>query len=372
MKNPQRTAVLTVLASLVVGAGAGVLASVITSTTLESYAAALLGDRGFTALEPRKPNLNPQDYAEAVAKVRETQSRSLAVIMKTVDDSSVPSKWVGPVEAVGVGVVVSANGWILTTYDEISAGQNPFVSNQVWVRGERYGIENIVSDELSPFVLIKLGHASNLTPVGFGSSADVRSGDSLFVLNGALGLLPTTLEVVKHSLLSGPQPAEDYVDAWKLVLNGDYTGPMISASGDLLGFMTADGLATPLQHGLAFIQETLRANTVMHAALGAYVIDLSDVYNLDPDLRQGLSAGALVVAPSGRLPVPARGPAGEAGVLNHDIITAVDDAAITADTSLAELLATYDPGQTVRLNVLRGGALIELSVVLADASSLIY
>jgi S1-C subfamily serine protease len=110
----------------------------------------------------------------------------------------------------------------------------------------------------------------------------------------------------------------------------------------------------------------------MHAALGAYVVDLSDIYNLDAGLRQSLSTGALVFAPVGKLAVPVKTPAAESGLLAKDIITAVDGEAITQFVSLSELLAIYDPGQTAKLSVLRAGAPIEISVVLGDLSTLVY
>lgn len=372
MKNAQRTMIFTVLASLVVGACAGVVASVLTSTALEDYAAALLGDRGFTALEPRKPSVNPLDYDEAVRRVRETQGRSLAAITSKATDTASPDRWIGSADAQGLGVVVSANGWILTTDEEIAAFQNPVTSADVWVRGARYTVSEIVRDELTSYVLLKLVEANGLTPVGFGASEDSRNGDMVFVLPDAQGFVPTTIENSEFILLEGPQPAEVHVTGWKLSTATPETGPVLSTTGDMLAFSTTDNAVMPLHQGVAFVQETLRTGAATHAGLGAYLVDLSDVYNLDPDIRQGLNSGALVFAPAGRLAVPAQAPAGEAGLLARDIITAIDGEAVTPNTSVSEILATYDPGQTARLSVLRGGAPIEIPVVLGDASALVY
>jgi len=373
MKTSQRTVVFTVLASLVVGACAGVVASIFTSTALEDYATALLGDRGFTALEPRKPSANPLDYENAVRRVRDTQSRSLAVISSKVVDSAVPERWVGAKDGEGLGVVVSANGWILTTDDELEGFLNPVTSAEVWVRGTRYGINEMIRDELTPYVLLKLIDANGLTPVGFGASEDSRNGDMVFLLPDALGFAATTLEASEAVLLSGPQHAEDYASAWKLAATTeDERGLVLSATGDMLAFLTAAGEAIPLHHGAAFVQETIRNGASAHAALGAFVVDLSSIYNLDPELRQGLSTGALVFAPTGRLAVPANSPAGAAGLQARDIITAVDGEAITLSTSLSEILSAYDPGQTARLSVVRAGSPLEIPVVLGDAAALVY
>jgi S1-C subfamily serine protease len=294
------------------------------------------------------------------------------VIAPKTLDSSVPERWLGVADGSGVGVVVSANGWILTTTDELEDFQNPVMGAEVWIRGTRYAISEVVSDELTTYVLLKLTEANGLTPLGFGASEDSRNGDMVFVLPEASGFLPTTIQESERINLAEPQPAEVHVTAWELALSEPGHGPVLSTTGDLLAFAMFDGTTTPLHHGVAFVQETIRTGAPTHAALGAYVVDLSHVYNLDPDLRQGLNTGALVFAPVGRLAVPAKMPAAEGGLLANDIITAIDGEAITPNASLSEALAAYDPGQTARLSVVRGGAPIEISVILGDASALVY
>ena len=372
MASSQRQMVVTVLASLIVGACAGVVASVWTSNALDRYATSLLGDRGFTALEPRKPSTNPTDYADALRRVRDTQSRSLAVITNKSLATGVPERWIGPEDGVGLGAVVSANGWILTTQDQVLTITNPVTEADVWVRGTRYAVSEVTRDTLTEFVLLKLTEANGLSPLGFGSSDDAQNGDMVFVMPDALSFIPTTVQSSEHTRDFGPQPAEVFATDWQLSLAAKVSGPVLSTTGDLLAFLTADAAAIPFQHAAAFVQETLRSGVVAPAALGAYVIDVSEIYNLDPELRQGLNAGALVIAPTGRLAVPAKTPAAEAGLLAKDIITAVDGEAITSTTSLSEILTTYDPGQTARLSVVRGGAPIEIAVVLGDATALVY
>lgn len=372
MKSPQRIVIITVLASLLAGAGAGVVSSILTSSSLENYATTLLGNRGFTALEPRKPNSNPADYAAAVRQVRDAQARSLALITTKSVDATAPEKWITADDVAGLGVVVSADGWILTTNRELKTWQNPVAGAEVWVRGSRYAIEKVVADTLTEFVLVKLVAANGLSPVGFGASEDAWSGDMVFVLNNATEFVPSTLADSEQIVLDGPQPAEHYADAWSLATANLEHGPVLSMSGDLLAFVTANGVTLPLHHGAGFVQEVIRTGVPSHAALGAYVIDLSTIYNVAPELRQGLSSGALVQAPAGKVAVPPQTPAAAANLLARDIVTAVDGEAVTSQVSLAELLATYNPGQTAKLSLLREGSPIEISVTLSDANTLLY
>jgi S1-C subfamily serine protease len=342
-----------------------------TSSALEEYANALLGDRGFTALEPRKPNANPLDYAEALGNVRDAQARTLALIAPETIDSMAASGWIGAGDEVGLGVVVSANGWILTTAEELAEFSNPARDAEVWIRGTRYPIQEVVADTLSEYVLLRLQDANNLSTSAFGASEDSRSGDMVFVLSDASGFVATTLQNSEWPVLEEPQTAEGFVTAWQLA-NTAATGPVLSTNGDLLAFAGTDGQALPLHYGSAFVQEVLRSGVTAHAAVGAYVVDLSHVYNLHPDLRQGFSTGALVLAPSGGVAVPTGTPAAAAGLEVRDIITAVDGEALTAHTSLSEILTTYDPGQTARLSVVRDGGPLEVPVVLGDAEALVY
>ena len=54
------------------------------------------------------------------------------------------------------------------------------------------------------------------------------------------------------------------------------------------------------------------------------------------------------------------------------MILSVDGDLITAIRPLAELLATYDVGDTARLSVYRGGEMITLSVILEDQNKVLY
>lgn len=373
MKITHRDIVALTLVAVLAGAGAGVVSSIFTSRALDDYAKALLGDRGFTALEPRKPNANPADYQAAIKRVRDVQSRSLAVFTKKSTDSELVNKWLDLTNVVGVGTVVSADGWILTSSDELAGIINPVTGVEVWVRGTRFAISEVKTDDLTPLVLIHLVGAYGLSPVGFGASEDILDGDMVFVTPQISDIVATSVQNSEELSLIGPQLAETYGASWSLVSGAYAHGPVFSATGDFLAFdLKHDLSAIPLHHASAFVQDVIRDGLHLHAVLGAYVVDLTSVYNLSPEIRQGLSTGALVYAPIGKLAVPIGLPANEAGVLARDIITAVDGEAVSSTTSLAELLATYDPGQTVKLSIVRAGAPIEISVVLGESGALLY
>jgi S1-C subfamily serine protease len=64
--------------------------------------------------------------------------------------------------------------------------------------------------------------------------------------------------------------------------------------------------------------------------------------------------------------VIADSPADEAGLRVGDLIMSVDDVPLDANHRLADMLATYEPGDQVELQVLRGERSLSLDVRLGE------
>jgi S1-C subfamily serine protease len=63
-------------------------------------------------------------------------------------------------------------------------------------------------------------------------------------------------------------------------------------------------------------------------------------------------------------------PAAAAGLQPRDIITAVDGQQLTDESSLAQLLSQHQPGDTVRLTVIRNGQQQDVPVTLGNMPSM--
>lgn len=360
-----------ILASLV-GAGVSVISTVMTSRAIDNYAANLLEDRRFVAFFPQKAPAFPGTYTDALELLRNDATRSLAVILPASSDSALPSQWYDSTDAKGVGVVVSSDGWVLTTsavFPETLSAKNV----DVWVEKKRYVVERVTRDTTTDLVLLKLGNASGLPAVGFAPSEDVADGDMLFVFEDEDSFLPTVLENADEEILFGPQQAEAFRTSWKVQDTLASGLPILASTGELLGFTLGDGFALPLHHSRGFVQDVVRTGAPREAAFGAYVVDLSRVYNITNDLRQGRYSGALIMnAISGASALPSGSPALLAGIRPFDIVLDVDGDAVTETRSLAEILGEYDPGEVANVRVLRDGATVVIPVTLGDAKSLVY
>ncbi len=338
----------TLILGVSAGAASGIVAAVITSQSLDNYAAFLLERYRAPDVSVEKPSPIPGTYEEALARVRSSHA-TLVMFTSAATPSSQASSFVDVDDVLGLGAVVSADGWILTTTTATAAFGNPSAMN-VWIGGDRYDVERVVDDTMTEMRPGKVA-ASDLVALGFGDSADVALSDALT----AYGAHPAETLTTTWQL-SRPLPAE----------------PLVNGAGDYVGFAD-DEAAVPLHHALAFVQGVMRSGAFDRAALGAYVVDLATVLNVSDDLRQGADAGAIVLAATlDDRPIVRGGPAAEAGLAARDIITAIDGESVTATRTLAEHLATYAPGQSARLTVLRGGESVTVAVTFVSASDLVY
>jgi len=82
------------------------------------------------------------------------------------------------------------------------------------------------------------------------------------------------------------------------------------------------------------------------------------------DHQQGNAAGARIVS------LPARSPAGAAGMMPNDIIVAVDRQPVTNAKDVIQRITPLKPGQTIPVDVLRGGTRSGHTVTIGSAEAL--
>ena len=364
----------TLLLAIVAGAGAGIVSAVWTNRSLNDYSAILLAGKHLPQVSTQKPSPIPGTYEEALSRVRESARTSVATIMPAASDSAVPKDWLNESFALGYGAIVSDNGWVAVDASVIVNIKNPIEEIEVWANGERYSVSLVVQDAQTGIAMLRT-NISGISPVGFAATGGVRSGEMMFVIDALGGVLPTALQQSDVVVLSEVQQAESFTTEWVLSSTAFVlSAPIFNAGGELAGFVKKGSAnVLPLHHALAAIRSIVKDGKVSPAMFGAYSVDLAHAYNIDADLKQNLSVGALIFAPDTTVHATVRGgPAAMAGFASKDIILAIDGESITESTSLAEILSLYSPGDVARCTVFRSGQTITISVTLADATALVY
>lgn len=352
------------LLALVAGGAAGVVASVVLSRSLGNYATTLLLSHVPTVATDTTPRTSTSSVDDASLRVADVAQARVATIVAATIDGRTAASWISEADATGYGVVVAADGWVLTTNDAIKSFVNVRTQADVWIDGTRYAVTQVVEDDMTDFVLLRVD-ANELTPAAFGASARVHDGSLVYAARGTYGVDVTI--VADNRAIGDVMAVAAEVSAtyWELAQSPLRSAPVFSATGDVLALSAGD-MTLPIHTGEAFVRGVLRDGAATYAGFGAKLVDLSLPLNIDATLSQGKREGALIMS------FARSSPAQTAGVLVGDVVTAVDDTRVDDVTALNELLRLYAPGDVAVVTVLRSGVSQRINVTLGDWADLVY
>lgn len=368
ISRTHRLFILGLIVALLAGASAGLVATVILNSSLDDYAASLF--HGRSPGGPVTPRVSSINDDSARVAVRSAATDSVVLITKASLDTRQPNTLINSSAALGYGVVVSADGWVLARSATINNNNKTLPNVDLWIGGVRYTPTQIVADTLTDAVLLKVD-ASKLAPVAFAVSESTVAGTAVWGATNANALLATTVRDTRHNL-SLVGKAESFVYDWQLETAVTTSLPVFDGHGSLLALMSGD-TALPLFTVETFVRNTIRSGKPDHAGFGAYVLDLESALNLDSALAQGQTHGALIIAPVNvTSAIVSSSPASLAGLVAGDIITEIDARQVDHLHTLAELLTLYLPGETINVTYIHNGTTQTTAVTLVDAASLLY
>lgn len=356
----------TVLLSLVTGFIAGALGTMAIWSSLLAYQTSLIADSTPT-LDARRREAST--FAGVVGRIRRDVVPVLATIF-VAPDRDAPERYL-PAEAVGQGVVLTADGWIIThrtVFDpqraSVAVGVGPLVLPAV----------RIIEDEETGALFLKVA-AENLRAAAFGKGSELASGAEVFAPLGAHRLGITRIDEVR--VRPAPFASSDKLEAWATMtdeLDRAFAGgPLVNEHGEVVGVLVAEeaGVRTalPVEHLEPFLAGLFSAGTLARPTLGVHGFHLSGGWKTDG----GRERGFLVSADprDGTRGVIRGSPAEQAGIRTGDIILKVKDTVVNGDLDLAELLLAFKPGETIDLEIRRGsGEVVEtVTVTLGERKS---
>lgn len=277
----------------------------------------------------------------------------------------------GSVGAVGSGVVIDPDGYLLTNNHVVSVGgaAHPKIT-AVFTDGTRVPAAVVGKDPKTDLAVLKVA-VTNPTVIQLGKSSDLAVGDRVIAIGSPLGLASTvTSGIVSalHRAIStagengGPPVVYDAIQTDAPINHGNSGGALVDSSGALVGINSAIssssknggsiglGFAIPIDQARSIAQSLIRNGKVTHAGLGANVRSVS----------AHSSEGAQVVN------VSKGGPADKAGITEGDVVTKVGDRQITNAAELQAAVLEQAPGDTVPVTVVRQGVQHTLQVTLGS------
>jgi len=266
----------------------------------------------------------------------------------------------------GSGVVLDQAGHIVTNNHVVEAGTSMRV---VLSDGRVYEADLVGTDPVTDLAVLSVP-TTDLDPITFGSTDGLEVGTPVIAVGSPLGLEggPSLSLGVVSALGREVQTGPDKILYGMLqtdapITSGSSGGSLVDARGALLGITTAVGVsnigvegigfATPVEVVDRVTNEIITSGSATHALLG---ITGSTEYDKTGD--GGFAPMGVAVAS-----VSPGSPAEVAGIVQDDVITAVDGTTVRTMDELISVLRRVSAGDTVNVSVAGGSP---VSVTLAD------
>ncbi|MDA3949731.1 MAG: trypsin-like peptidase domain-containing protein [Spirochaeta sp.] len=318
------------------------------------------------------------------------ESRNTAVV--NINTETVAYNWfLEPVPregSTGSGSIIDDRGYVLTNYHVVENANRVFVT---LADGERLEGEVIGRDPENDLAVIKFDPGGRrLDTIPMGDSDELRVGQNVLAIGNPFGL-DRTLTTGIVSGLGRPLRAgndlviRDMIQTDASINPGNSGGPLLNSRGDMIGINTMIFSPTGGSVGIGFAVPVNTARRVVPDLLEYGVVRRGwlDIVprQLFPQLVQyaGLpvESGLLVSetvdggnAEAAGLRGGSRSEAVRYGrtviYLGGDIITAIDGMPVASLANMYEALEDNRPGETVRVEFIRGRRRMETDVVLSE------
>lgn len=273
----------------------------------------------------------------------------------------------GPGRSTGTGVVITSDGEILTNSHVIEDSDEVFVLFGDSI--DPIPAEVMAADPGNDLALLKVD-LDDLTPAVFADPESISIGDEVVAVGFALDLDggPTVtrgiVSALNRTIANSDGALDGLIQTDAAISSGNSGGPLLNASGEVVGINTAVfqssmntaannvGFAISVGEALPVI-ETLRGLAAGETRVEGYLgVGLED--------RRDGGRGAVITE------VGADSPASTAGIEPGDIVVDVDGTPIDGQGALIAAIRDRSPGDTIAIEVLRGGSRLTLTATLVE------
>jgi serine protease Do len=261
-------------------------------------------------------------------------------------------------QGLGSGVIVSADGYILTANHVVEGADTVKVA---LADGEReFDAKVIGTDPPSDLAVLRINAKKPLPAITLADSDKLQVGDMVLAIGNPFAVGQTVTMGIISALQRGGfgiSGYEDFIQTDAAINPGNSGGALVDVEGRLVGINTAImsrsggfqgvGFAVPVNMARFVMDRLIESGKVVRGYLGisiqALTPELAKEFNL-PDESSGVLVGGLTPNSS----------AGRAGLEDGDVIIEFNAKKVTDPRSLQLLVAQMPPGSKVTLRVLRG------------------
>jgi len=272
-----------------------------------------------------------------------------------------------PQVGLGSGVIVSADGYLLTNNHVIEGADEIEVQLS---DGRRARAKTVGADPETDVAVLKIS-LDKLPVITFGNTDAVQVGDVVLAIGNPFGVGQTVTSGIVSALgrnQLGINTFENFIQTDAAINPGNSGGALVDANGNLLGINTAIysrsggslgiGFAIPVSTAQLVMEGIIRDGQVTRGWIGVEPRDLTpeiaETFNLP------IKEGVLITG------VLQEGPASAGGMKPGDVVTKVANVPISNTSQLLTAVAALKPKTPAVIAVQRGDKAIELKVTVAQ------
>jgi serine protease Do len=342
-------------------------------------AALLSASVGVTLASPAViPQL--EEFSSSVQNLTARVSPSVVKIQVTryrAEESSNADVVAGKQEAIGSGVIIDPQGYIVTNAHVVQAAQKILVSLQP--SGQQSIAEVIAQGYTKPreatlvgifkegdLALIKIS-GGKLPALPLADYDKLRQGQVVFAFGSPSGLQNSVSMGVVSSIARQPDPDSPflYIQTDAPINPGNSGGPLVNTAGEIVGLNTFILSQSGGNEGVGFAVPSLLIKWVWPEIQKRGHVDRTTIGVGLQAITPLLSNALKLKASSGVLisDVTTDGPAAMAGVKVNDVLLSIDGRSIESVPALLGFFFEHRGGKEVKVQVLRGSEQLSFNVM---------
>ncbi|RSK51516.1 Do family serine endopeptidase [Hymenobacter rigui] len=267
----------------------------------------------------------------------------------------------GPQQGSGSGVIIAANGYIVTNNHVVDKADKIEV---VMDDKRKFQAELVGTDPTTDLALLKV-KADNLPFIRYGNSDQVKVGEWVLAVGNPFNLNSTVtagiisakgrnINILRREDGMG---VESFLQTDAVVNPGNSGGALVNLNGDLIGINSAIASQTGSFVGYSFavpssivskvVDDLLKYKVVQRALLGVQIREVDA--QLASEKKLNTLNGVYVMG------FNKTSSAADAGLKEGDIITEINGAKVNTSSQLQEQVARFRPGDKIKVTYLRDG-----------------
>jgi serine protease DegS len=276
------------------------------------------------------------------------------------------------ISTLGAGVIMNAEGYILTNKHVISNADQIIVALQ---DARVFEATLVGSDTLTDLAVLKI-QATELPTIAFNPERVPHVGDVVLAIGNPYNLGQTVTQgIISATGRNGLSPSgrQNFLQTDASINHGNSGGALVNSLGELIGINTLSfdksnkegevpegiGFAIPAILASKVMDKLIRDGRVIRGYIGIEGSEVKPLKTNTPKkgkVIQGIIVGAVNI----------NGPAAKAGILPGDVIIEVNNKPALTAIETMDQIAELQPGAQIPILILRGDKTLERQATVAE------